>query len=167
MVLDQLAQRWQWTFKEERRFQGWCAQGTLGSTKVTVLKPQTYMNRSGQAARAALDWLKIPPTQLLVIYDEMALPVGRLRIRKEGSAGGHNGMKSLIEHLGTQQFPRLRLGIDQPPPPQDAAGYVLGRFSPIQRKVLPLVLDAACAAVETLISQGVETAMNEYNPWTP
>nr|WP_287127611.1 aminoacyl-tRNA hydrolase [Candidatus Cyanaurora vandensis] len=163
VVLDQLAQHWRLTFKEERRYQGWWAVRT--SPKVYLLKPQTYMNRSGQSVRAALDWLKLPPTQLLVIYDDMALPVGRLRLRKEGSAGGHNGIKSLIEHLGTQQFPRLRLGIDQPPTGQETVDYVLGRFSPLQKKVLPLVVDAATAAVELALNRDLDQAMNTYNAW--
>ncbi|WP_218080037.1 aminoacyl-tRNA hydrolase [Anthocerotibacter panamensis] len=167
-VLDRLAQRWNLTFKEERRYQGWWASGTpLGPDTVYLLKPKTYMNRSGQSVRAAVDWLKLSSEQVLVIYDEMALPVGRLRLRKEGSAGGHNGVKSLIQHLGTQNFPRLRLGVGQPPPEQDTVSYVLGRFTPDQRSLLPQVVEAALDATEYTVAKGLDAAMNLYNAWQP
>ncbi len=165
-VIDQLARQWQMTLHEERRYKGNWAVGTpLGNQKIHLLKPTTFMNLSGQAVRPLMTWHKLLPTQVLIIYDEMALPVGRLRLRKEGSAGGHNGMKSLIEQLGTPNFPRLRLGIGQPPPGQETVSYVLGRFTPTEQKTIVDVVTAAVAAVELMIKQDLDTAMNTYNSW--
>ncbi|NEQ12197.1 MAG: aminoacyl-tRNA hydrolase, partial [Moorea sp. SIO4E2] len=111
-VVDAIARRLQISGNEHRRFQGWFGQGIgLKGNKLSLLKPLTYMNRSGQAIRAVTDWYKLKPESVLIIYDDMDLPVGRLRLRLSGSAGGHNGMKSAIAHLGTQNFPRLRIGI--------------------------------------------------------
>jgi len=163
-VLDLLARRWGISFKEERRYQGLWAES---SQKNYLLKPTTYMNRSGQSVRAALNWLKLPPEQLLVVYDELALPLGRLRLRPEGSAGGHNGMKSLIEQVGTQGFARLRLGIDAPFVGMETVNYVLGRFTPEQQQVLPLVVAAAADAVEMVTQKGLVPAMDTFNPWQP
>jgi peptidyl-tRNA hydrolase, PTH1 family len=165
VVLDQLAKRWGLTFKSEKKYHGLYTAGTVGSEKVHLLKPTTYMNLSGQAVRPLMDWFRLTPEQVLVIYDEVALPVGKLRLRKEGSAAGHNGIKSLIEHLGTQNFCRLRLGVDPPPSGHELKNYVLGRFTPEQQKILPLVLDAAIAATEMTVSQGIDQAMNTYNGW--
>ncbi|MEM8602816.1 MAG: aminoacyl-tRNA hydrolase, partial [Cyanobacteria bacterium P01_H01_bin.121] len=114
-VVDAFAQVVQADFAEESRFQGYFAETRLpNSNKLRLLKPNTYMNRSGQAIHAVVHWFKLQPESVLVVYDEMDLPLGRLRLRLNGSAGGHNGMKSAIAHLGTQNFPRLRVGIGAP-----------------------------------------------------
>ncbi|HBY79876.1 MAG TPA: aminoacyl-tRNA hydrolase, partial [Cyanobacteria bacterium UBA11148] len=126
-------------------------------------KPLTYMNRSGQAIRAVTDWYKLSPESVLIIYDDLDLPVGRLRMRLSGSAGGHNGMKSAIAHLGTQNFPRLRIGIGKSDTDKDTVSHVLGKFSPQESQLMSEVLQLAADAVELSLKQGVEKAMNLYN----
>lgn len=166
-VINALAQAWQIPLAENRKFHGIFGEGLgAGMTKVRLLKPLTYMNHSGQAIRSVLDWYKVPPEAVLVIYDDMDLPVGKLRLRLSGSAGGHNGMKSTISHLGTQAFPRLRLGIGSAKevhPDQDTVSHVLGRFSPAETPVVADVIQLAVQAVETSLRQGVEKAMSLYN----
>lgn len=166
-VVDRLAKTWAISLKQERRFQAEYGAG-FGPRreKVYLLKPLTYMNRSGQSMRAALDWLKLSPAQVLVIYDDMDLPLGRLRLRLSGSAGGHNGMKSAIAHLGTQDFPRLRIGIGASDRANDGAvvSHVLGNFSKAERATMDAVVDTALRALEKTIVDGVEKAMSLYNP---
>ena len=167
-VVDRISKTWNLPLKEERRFQGEYGAG-LGPTrqKVYLLKPLTFMNRSGQSMRAALDWLKLEPSQVLVIYDDMDLPVGRLRLRLSGSAGGHNGMKSAISHLGTQEFPRLRIGIGAGNRAGDGdnavIGHVLGNFSKAERTTMDAVVDTALRALEKALADGVEKSMSIYN----
>ena len=168
-VVDRLSKTWNLPLKEERRFQGEYGAG-LGPTrqKVYLLKPLTFMNRSGQSMRAVLDWLKLEPSQVLVIYDDMDLPVGRLRLRLSGSAGGHNGMKSAIAHLGTQDFPRLRIGIGTGNRAGDSdravISHVLGNFSKAERATMDQVVDTTLRALEKALTDGVEKSMSLYNP---
>lgn len=163
-VVDALASRWQISWSENRRFQGLFGEGRgPKGDKLRLLKPLTYMNRSGQAIRAATDWYKLAPESVLVVYDDMDLPVGRLRLRLSGSAGGHNGMKSAIAHLGTQNFPRLRLGIGKSGGGKENISHVLGKFSPQETKLISEVLQLTAEAVELAIKQGVEKAMSLYN----
>ena len=133
-VLDELARSWQISLAETKKFQGQFGEGTIAGRKLRLLKPTTYMNNSGQSIRAVLDWYKISPGSVLVVYDDMDLPVGRLRMRLSGSAGGQNGMKSAISHLGTQTFPRLRVGIGSKD--QDAIAHVLGSFAPAEKVLI-------------------------------
>ncbi|TVQ11645.1 MAG: aminoacyl-tRNA hydrolase [Leptolyngbya sp. DLM2.Bin27] len=167
-VVDRLSKTWAVSLKEERRFQGEYGMG-LGPTrqKVYLLKPLTFMNRSGQSIRAVLDWLKLEPSQVLVVYDDMDLPVGRLRLRLSGSAGGHNGMKSAIAHLGTQAFPRLRIGIDAGQRVGDGdkavIAHVLGNFSKRERSTMDAVIDTALRVLEKALADGVEKSMSLYN----
>ncbi|NJL83966.1 MAG: aminoacyl-tRNA hydrolase [Chloroflexaceae bacterium] len=162
-VVDALANAWQLPWQQHKRFQGWLLEKSGPHGKRYLLKPSTYMNNSGQAVRAVTDWYKIAPQSVLVIYDEMDLPVGRLRLRLSGSAGGHNGIKSIIAHLGTQDFPRLRLGIGKAPADKPTISHVLGKFAPQEAQTIALVLDLAIAAVEVSFKEGVEKAMNLYN----
>ncbi len=168
-VIDALAKRWQVDLSENRKFQGWYGETTVGSqrSKVRLLKPTTYMNRSGQSVRAVLDWFKVSPAKILVVYDEMDLPLGRIRLRLSGSAGGHNGMKSIISHVGTQEFPRLRVGIGSPKDENtvtnDAVGHVLGQFSKAEQPILAEVLYLAQDSIELSLKQGVEKSMSLYN----
>ena len=166
-AIDALARSWQISLSETRKFQGIFGEGLVaGSKKVRLLKPTTYMNNSGQAIRAVTDWYKLPPESVLVIYDEMDLPVGKLRMRLSGSAGGHNGMKSAIAHLGTQTFPRLRIGIGSAKTAnanKDAVAHVLGHFSPSETQIMNEVLQSVLGAVELSLKQGVEKAMSLYN----
>ena len=163
-AVDALARTWQISLSENRRFQALCGEGrSPNGGKIRLLKPLTYMNRSGQAIRAAIDWYKLPPESVLIIYDDMDLPVGRLRLRLSGSAGGHNGMKSAIAHLGTQNFPRLRIGIGKSSPDKETVSYVLGKFSPEETRIMSEVLQLAIDAVELSLKQGIEKAMSLYN----
>ena len=166
-VVDVLTSRWQISWSENRRFQGLFGEGgTSKGDKLRFLKPLTYMNRSGQAIRAVTDWYKLSPESVLVIYDDMDLPVGRLRLRLSGSAGGHNGMKSAIAHLGTQNFPRLRIGIGKSSAQKDSFSHVLGKFSHQEAKLISEVIQLAAEAVELALKQGVEKAMSLYNSRT-
>ena len=137
---------------------------TISGEKVLVMKPTTYMNLSGEAVRQAVDFYKIPAERVLVISDDTALAVGRLRIRKGGSAGGHNGLKSIIQHLGTDQFPRIRVGVgEKPHPDYDMAGWVLGKFVGEDKKAIDAAVKKAADAVECFIKEGCDRAMNKFN----
>ena len=136
----------------------------LGGQKVLIMKPITYMNLSGEAVRQAVDFYKVPADHVLVVSDDTALAVGRLRIRKGGSAGGHNGLKNIIQHLGTDQFPRVRLGVgEKPHPDYDLADWVLGKFQGEDKKSMEQAVKKAADAIECLLSQGLDKAMNRYN----
>ena len=136
----------------------------LGGEKALVMKPVTYMNLSGESVRQAADFYKIAPCHVLVVADDVSLPVGKLRLRAGGSAGGHNGLKSIIEHLGTEQFPRVKIGVgEKPHPDYDLADWVLGRFGPEDRKIIAAVVKRAADAAECVIKEGVERAMNQFN----
>jgi PTH1 family peptidyl-tRNA hydrolase len=133
-----------------------------------LLKPQTFMNRSGQAVRDAAAFYKLPAEKVIIVYDETALPPGRLRIRASGSDGGHNGMKDILYHLQTDQFPRVRIGVGGPPHPDiDLAGWVLAHLSPADRKALDEAVIRAADAVECIVREGIETAMNKFNQSPP
>ncbi|MBV9386080.1 MAG: aminoacyl-tRNA hydrolase [Chroococcidiopsidaceae cyanobacterium CP_BM_ER_R8_30] len=163
-AVDALANSWQIPLSENRKFQAEFGEGRgPQADKIRLLKPLTYMNQSGQAIRAVTDWFKIPSGSVLVIYDDMDLPVGKIRLRLSGSAGGHNGMKSAIAHLGTQNFPRLRIGIGKPQGFSSTVSYVLGQFSSDEVHHIPQVLSLVVEAVELSLKQGVEKAMNRYN----
>lgn len=166
-VIDLLSQRWQIAIASNRRFQGIYGEGTIKGQKVGLLKPETYMNRSGQSVRAVMDWYKYSPDSVLIVYDDMDLPVGRLRLRLSGSAGGHNGMKSIVSHLGTQAFPRLRLGIGSTEKVGDrdsaVVAHVLGRFSPAEKSQIQEVLEIAADAVQVAIAEGIEKSMSVFN----
>ena len=163
-VVDELAKVWQMPLKENKRFQGLFSEGvTPGGQKVRLLKPLTYMNRSGQSVRAVTDWYKVEPCSVLVIYDDMDLPVGRLRMRLSGSAGGHNGMKSIIAHLGSQEFPRLRIGIGKSDGEKTTISHVLGKFAPAEFKATEKILYISVKAIELSLKAGIEQSMNRYN----
>jgi PTH1 family peptidyl-tRNA hydrolase len=167
-VITALSQRWQIALTENRKFQAKFGEGSVSPVgKVRLLQPQTYMNRSGQTVQATLSWFKLPPTSVLVIYDDMDLPLGRLRLRLNGSAGGHNGMKSIIAQLGTQNFPRLRLGIGIPPSgdrKEETIGHVLGKFAPDEVPLVQSTINLAVETIEYSLKQGLEKAMSLYNP---
>ena len=136
----------------------------LGGQKVLLVKPMTYMNLSGQAVRPLADYYRIPPERILVIFDDISLPVGKLRVRPDGSAGGHNGVKSLIAELGTQAFPRIKVGVgEKPHPDYDLADWVLSSFSSQEEKLLAPTLERALLAAEAVIAEGVSSAMNQFN----
>jgi PTH1 family peptidyl-tRNA hydrolase len=167
MVLDRLAADSGVAFQSSPKWQ--CHLAKLPESGTLLLKPQTFMNLSGRAIRQVLAFHKWPPDSMLVIYDDAALPLGRLRFREKGSAGGHNGIKSIIEHLGSDSFPRLKIGIGQSQP-GNMTGHVLGKFSPDERPLVENTLATALEAVQLARSQGIATAANHYhtrNPSTP
>ena len=136
----------------------------LGGAKVLLMKPITYMNLSGEAVGEAARFFKIPADHVLVLSDDVSLPVGKLRIRKGGSAGGHNGLKSIIQHLGTDQFPRVKIGVgEKPHPDYDMADWVLGKFQGEDRKTMDAAVKRAADAVECLLKEGTDRAMNRFN----
>ena len=137
---------------------------TISGEKVLVMKPTTYMNLSGEAVRQAVDFYKVPADHVLVISDDTSLAVGRLRIRKSGSAGGHNGLKSIIQHLGSDQFPRIKVGVgEKPHPDYDLADWVLGKFVGEDKKTIEATVKTAADAVECIIADGCDKAMNKFN----
>jgi len=162
-AIDNLAHSWGATLKENKRFHGLFSEIGKNGAKMFLLKPTTYMNRSGQAVKAVLDWYKIPPESILVIYDDMDLPVGKIRLRLSGSAGGHNGMKSLISHVNSQNFSRLRIGIGKSNPDKDTISHVLGKFAPDEQKIIKEVLILTEDAINYSIKQGLEKTMSLYN----
>ena len=146
------------------RFKALTQTADIGGKKVLLMKPQTYMNLSGDAIVQAANFYKGPPERVIVVSDETALPIGRLRIRRGGSAGGHNGLKSVIARLGTDQFPRIRLGVgDKPHPDYDMADWVLSAFKGQDAADMELVAKKAADAVECYITEGADRAMNKFN----
>lgn len=136
----------------------------IGSHKVLLMKPQTYMNLSGDAIAQAAKFYKVPPERVIVVSDETALPIGKLRIRRGGSAGGHNGLKSIIARLGTDQFPRIRLGVGAPPHPDyDMADWVLAAFKGQDAADMEAVAEKAACAIACYITEGADKAMNKFN----
>ena len=160
MILDRLADRTSECWADEKK---WNTK-ILRSGDVIYLKPQTFMNESGQAVAAVANFYKIAPEQLLVVYDDVDLPLGRLRLRKDGSAGGHNGIKSIIARIGRQDFPRLKAGIGRPEQPRaGTVSHVLGKFGVEDEESLEKSLQEAVAAVECALSRGLDAAMNQFN----
>lgn len=145
------------------KFDGLTLDGNVGGEKVLLLKPMTYMNVSGRSVQAAAGFFQVPPADLMIVLDEMALPCGKIRLRAGGSDGGHNGLKDIQRALGTSDYPRLRIGIDPPPPPVQGRDYVLGRFTPEQRKLVDPAIDRAAGAVLLWIEKGITAAMNQFN----
>ncbi len=172
MVLERLAAAAPASFRNQPHLHGLLADLGVGTERLRLLMPQTYMNESGRSIRAALDWFRLEPSQLLVLVDDMDLPFGRLRLRAGGSAGGHNGLRSTIQQLGSQDFARLRIGIGAPAQePQErkqrTVGHVLGRFSASERPVLDAVLDEVVAGVALIRRLGLERAGNRLNAFRP
>lgn len=137
--------------------------GVIEGEKVILAMPMTYMNLSGESVRELMDYYKCDLSDLIVIYDDISLDVGKLRIRAKGSAGGHNGIKNIIAHLGTQEFTRIKIGVGEKPNKMDLADYVLGRFSKEEQPVIRDSADTACKVVATIISDGIDVAMNKFN----
>lgn len=140
-----------------------CGTGYIEGQKVIIAKPQTYMNLSGESVQELLHYYKVDPENLIVIYDDISLDVGQLRIRKKGSAGGHNGIKNIIKMLGTDVFPRIKVGVGNKPAGWDLADYVLGRFSKEDQEFLVETKERVAKAVETILTEDMDAAMNIYN----
>lgn len=140
-----------------------CGRGFIGGEKVILAQPQTYMNLSGESVRALVDFYKVSPRDIIVIYDDVNLDVGQLRIRRSGSAGGHNGIKSIIQHLGTQEFSRVRIGVGKKPREWDLVDYVMSKFPDEENIILRDALKNTSDATKTIIDEGIGEAMNIYN----
>lgn len=163
MVVERLAKAWGITAKQESRFECLLGEGRHGAEKVLLVEPLTYMNLSGRAVQKVLAFYKLTADDMLVVYDDFALPLGTLRVRISGSAGGHNGITSLIQCLGTQSFPRLRVGVGPLPPGASTTNFVLGKFSAAERPLLAEALSNAEEAIELALRQGYTEAMQRFN----
>jgi PTH1 family peptidyl-tRNA hydrolase len=162
-VVDRLASRLAWTQKPAKKFDGLLMDGTIGSEKVLLLKPLTYMNLSGKSVAAAMNFYQLSPADVMIVLDDLALPCGKIRLRPNGSSGGHNGLKDIERAIATNEYPRLRIGIDAPLPPIAGKDYVLGKFSAEQRTKIEPAIDRAVSAITTWIKSGMTTAMNRFN----
>lgn len=147
----------------EKKHRALCGKGMLEGQKVILAKPQTFMNLSGESVRAMVDFYKVSPDEVIIIYDDISLEPGQLRIRTKGSAGGHNGIKNIIAHLGTQEFPRIKVGVGEKPKYMDLADYVLSRFSKGEQELMDDAFREAADAVAMMISEGMDAAMNHFN----
>lgn len=146
------------------KFEALVADFEYGGVRVLAMKPQTFMNNSGNAVYAAASFYKIPPEHIIVVCDDINLPVGKLRLRSKGSAGGHNGLKDIIAQLGTEAFPRIRIGVgSKPHPDYDQVAWVLGRFSPEDGEVMDEAAKRACDAIEAILKEGMDRAMTRFN----
>lgn len=162
-AVDLLADKYQISIREKKH-KALCGSGVIEGQKVLLVKPQTFMNLSGESIGAILNFYKVEPeTGLLVIYDDISLVPGRIRIRKRGSAGGHNGIKSIIGHVGTQEFQRIKIGVGEKPQGWDLADYVLGRFSKEERKWVEEAFERACMASALIVQGETDQAMNQFN----
>ena len=160
-VIDELASQ-MGVQVNTKRHKALCGVGQIGSEKVILVKPQTYMNLSGESVRAVMDFYKLDPTKdIIVIADDISLPTGKIRIRAKGSAGGHNGLKSIIAHAGTDQFTRIKVGVGANQ--GDLVKHVLGKFSKGERKIVDDAVRNAASASEVIVMYDVQTAMNKFN----
>lgn len=173
-VVERLAEKVGWMKAGEfdrvarTKFDGLLYDGSVSRTggemeRLMLLKPTTYMNLSGQAVQAAMGFYQLTPEDVMIVLDDLALPCGKLRIRTGGSDGGHNGLKDIQRALGTNQYPRLRMGVDAPPQPIAGRDYVLGRFSPDQRQQIDPAIDRASGAILMWMEKGINAAMNQFN----
>lgn len=161
MALDHLAKKLDVSFRG--KFQAEIGEALIAGDKALLVKPQTFMNLSGRSVREVLNWYKLTPENLIVIYDDMDLPLGKIRLRPQGGAGGHNGIKSIIGELGTESFNRVKIGIGRPPEGWDPADYVLSDLRSNDVRDLAEVLVMVEGAVNSIISEGINRAMNSYN----
>ncbi len=161
-VINELAEQYKISV-EKNKFKGLYGNGIIESEKVVLLKPQTYMNLSGESIREIMDFYKIATEEIIVIYDDIDIDVGNIRIRKAGTGGSHNGMKSIIQHLGTTNFTRIRVGIGKPKFDKDMINYVIGKISKEEYTELKKGILKAKEAVVEIIKNGIDKAMNKYN----
>ncbi|MEF9945717.1 MAG: aminoacyl-tRNA hydrolase [Lachnospiraceae bacterium] len=162
-VIDTLAEKYNIEV-DMRKHRAFCGKGIIAGQKVILAKPQTFMNLSGESVRGLIEYYKVDAEQeLLVIYDDVSLDVGQLRIRKKGSAGGHNGIKNIIAHIGSDVFPRIKIGVGEKPKKYDLADYVLGHFSKGEKESMEEGYQRAAKAVEMIVAGELESAMNQFN----
>ena len=163
MLVDALAEELGLDAWREK-FNALVAEGRIGAEKVLLVKPLTYMNESGRALAPLLDWYKLAPEELIVVHDDMDIAVGTIRLRRKGSAGGHNGIKSLLAHIGSQEFSRVRIGIGRPLPGWTVVRHVLAPFSAEDGPKVHEAIAYLLPAVECIVTDGIDMAMNRYNP---
>lgn len=162
MVIDELAKRYKWKLNE-KKFNGTYTLEHIQGNRLILLQPQTFMNLAGECIRPLTDYYNIDIDDILVIYDDLDLPTGKIRLREQGGHGGHNGVRSTIDHLGTKQFKRLRVGIGRPTSPIPVVDYVLGKFNKEEREDVQLGIKMAADACEAWLGQPFINVMNEYN----
>jgi PTH1 family peptidyl-tRNA hydrolase len=165
-VCDRLAERHRFG-PEARRYQGTFRRGRIGGDDVGLLKPETYMNLSGESVAEALRYLPVEPPDVILVYDELDLPAGRIRIRPGGGPAGHKGVLSVLEHLGTRSIPRVRIGVGRPDERGREVGHLLGKVRPEFREIFEKAVERAADAVEVLLEVGVDEAMNRFNGLPP
>ena len=163
MVVEELASRFKAKFRNSRRFKALTAEGVAAGKKCYLAKPQTFMNLSGHSVCSIVNWLKIELSDILLVMDDIALPFSEIRIRPKGSDGGHKGLRSAIDCLGTREFPRMRIGIMGRKNTTNCSGYVLERFTRKEEKLLKDVLERSSSACECWMRKGIGAAMNQYN----
>ena len=162
-VIDKMAEKYNVELTEKKH-KAICGSGYIAGQKVLLVKPQTYMNLSGESVRDVIDFYKIDEKEeLIVVSDDISLDVGQIRIRKKGSAGGHNGLKNIIQHLGHDEFQRVKMGVGEKPQGRDLADYVLGHFSKEERSIMDESAGRAAEAIEVMITEGPDKAMNLFN----
>lgn len=162
-VIDTLADKYNIAVTE-RKSRAFVGKGMIAGQKVILVKPQTFMNLSGESVRGIVDYYKIDiETELLIIFDDISLDVGQIRIRKKGSAGGHNGVKNIIQHLGSNEFRRIKVGVGEKPKEYDLVDYVLGHFSKAEKEIMAEGYQHAIEATELILQDEIEMAMNQYN----
>ncbi|WP_248929098.1 aminoacyl-tRNA hydrolase [Paenibacillus hamazuiensis] len=162
LALDRFADKYGIKITQSK-CKGLVGEGNVNGEKVVLLKPMTFMNLSGESMRAYMDFYKVPIEDLVVVYDDLDTPFGQIRLRYQGSAGGHNGIKSAIQHLGTQTFNRIRMGISRPAPGFDIADYVLSRFTKEEFAKMPQILDRTVEAMEHMLKEPFEKTMARFN----
>jgi len=163
MVVEALVHRWRVQDQWREKFGALQIKTTVGGEAVVIAKPLTFMNLSGQAVAGLAGFYKIEPAEVFIVTDDVALPLGRLRARRDGGAGGHNGLKSVIQHLATQAFPRMRVGVGRGDNGRDLADHVLGRFEAGERDTVSAAVLRAADATEMFLSEGIERVMNVFN----
>ncbi|SEP06107.1 aminoacyl-tRNA hydrolase [Paenibacillus sp. OV219] len=162
MVVDTLAKRWGINVSQSK-CKGLIGEGNVGGTKVALIKPMTYMNLSGETVRGFMDYFKAELEDAIIVYDDLDTVTGKIRLRYQGSAGGHNGIKSIIQHTGTQNFNRIRLGISRPQPGMSISDYVLANFAKSEGDLLKSMVEESCDAIEFGLTNSFERTMAKYN----
>jgi len=163
LLVEKLAEQWQSSWTNERKFQARVARAESAGKKVLLAEPQTFMNLSGEAVGALVQFYQLPVEKILVVVDDADLPLGEIRLRPSGGSGGHHGLESLMQHLGTKEFARLRLGIGRKDEARQITGHVLGKFSAAENALLEKVLERAAGQLECWLNAGLQKAMSQFN----
>ena len=161
-VIDELSKEYNIAV-DTKKHKALCGKGMIAGENVILAKPQTYMNLSGESVRALVDYYKVTNEDVIIVYDDISLDVGDIRIRQKGSAGGHNGIKNIIAHLNTQEFPRVKVGVGEKPKGQDLVNYVLGHFSKGEMEQIQSGIEMAAKSIAVMVEDGIQKAMNDFN----